>query len=66
MISTPREKRLCYKRLEDLEPDQYKTSLEDYHTGGKIKVTRYADGTSRVHWGGPCGDTCYNEYGEEC
>lgn len=42
------------------------TSLESNNSGGKTKVTRYDDGSSTVHHGGPVGDVSYNKFGEEC
>lgn len=30
------------------------------------RVTRFSDGSSIRHCGGPCGDVKYNEFGEEC
>lgn len=35
-------------------------------TGGYYKVTNYSDGSSKRHGGGPVGDMCYDEFGEEC
>jgi len=43
-----------------------RTGYEPNNTGGKTRVTRYSDGSSTVHHGGPVGDTQYNEFGEEC
>ena len=54
------------------EPDeeyegQYKvTKTESDQTGGTVDVTYYKNGKSTVHWGGPCGDSHYDENGEEC
>lgn len=58
--------RLCYQDQDNLERSDYTTKYERDNTGGKIKVTRYADGTSKYHFGGPCGSQCYDENGEEC
>ena len=41
-------------------------SWEDNNTGGQVEVTRWRDGSSTVHHGGPCGPMSYNKYGEEC
>lgn len=38
----------------------------EHVNGTKVPVTRYRDGSSTVHWGGPCPDTHYDAYGEEC
>lgn len=34
--------------------------------GDDISVTNYSDGSSTYHFGGPCGNVSYNEFGEEC
>lgn len=51
---------------ESYEGEYSITRMEDNGTGGKVKVTRYADGSSTVHWGGPCGPMHYDKFGEEC
>lgn len=56
---------LCYRDLEDLYEGDYKRGIEKGITGEDLEVIRYADGTSKVIWGGPCGSTCYDENGEE-
>lgn len=43
-----------------------KTRWENDNTGGKVKVTRYSDGSSTYHFGGPCGSQDYDEFGNEC
>ena len=40
--------------------------MEDNGTGGKVRVKRFSDGSSRVEWGGMGGTVCYDEFGEEC
>jgi len=45
---------------------EYTEEYEDTHTGDKVLVRRYKNGRSTVYWGGPCGSTDYDEYGEEC
>ena len=50
----------------DGERGDYYTSVERTHTGSTITVDYYKDGRSTVHWGGPCGSTDYDEFGEEC
>ena len=44
----------------------YTEEYEDDNTGGKVLVRRYTNGHSRVYWGGPCGPTDYDAFGEEC
>jgi len=34
--------------------------------GTKVRVTNYSDGSTTYHHGGPAGDSCYNENGDEC
>lgn len=60
------QNKMCYQDHENLSPDDYTTKNVRNNTGGYNKITYYSDGTSTVHWGGPCGSTNYNEYGEEC
>lgn len=42
------------------------TEKERVLTGVEIEVTRYSDGSSTHHFGGPCGSVNYDEFGEEC
>lgn len=35
-------------------------------SGSETEVTYYSDGSSTVHFGGPCGPSNYDENGEEC
>lgn len=44
----------------------YQRAKESDNTGGEVEVTRYRDGSSTVHWGGPCSPTNYDANGEEC
>lgn len=37
--------------------------LVDDNTGGKVRVTYHRDGSSTVHWGGPCGDQEFDRDG---
>ncbi len=57
---------LCRENKDYLESTDYKETYVDDHTGGKTRVTRYRDGTSTFHYGGPCGKVNYDQYGEEC
>lgn len=50
----------------DLYEEYGKTRMERTPSGSEVAVTRYEDGSSTVHWGGPCGSTSYDENGEEC
>lgn len=50
----------------DFVDPQLKEVYEKTPTGGEVQVTRYSDGSSTVHFGGPCGPQNYNEFGEEC
>lgn len=54
-----------YTTGDDAEYGDSETNWESDGTGGEVEVTRRSDGSSTVHWGGPCGSTNYNEYGEE-
>jgi len=43
-----------------------KTGKERTISGSDVEVTRYSDGSSTYHHGGPCGSSDYDENGEEC
>ena len=58
--------KMCYKSHDDLDESDYTTKSVRNNTGGYNKITYYADGTTTVHWGGPCGSTSYDENGQEC
>lgn len=57
--------RFCESQF-DGDRGGYYTETVRTHTGSSVTVDRYENGRSRVHWGGPCGYTDYNEFGEEC
>jgi hypothetical protein len=57
---------MCYRDRENMNRDDFEEGYEDDNTGGKVRVSRYSDGTTTVHHGGPCGDSHYDENGEEC
>lgn len=59
------ESRLCNQDREKMERQDY-SERKERNNGSDISVTRYRDGSSTVHWGGPCGSTNYDEFGEEC
>ena len=61
-----RTKTPMYERPDDISREDVHTSYESDNAGGKVEVSRYSDGTSTVHWGGPCGSSNYDEYGREC
>lgn len=53
------------------EDDDIKNSkIIDIQKGTKkdsfIQRTIYEDGSTTVYWGGPCGSSNYDEFGEEC
>ena len=50
----------------DTEPEDEYSKWEDNGIGGKVFVTRKVNGQLIMHWGGPCRDEYYDEYGEEC
>lgn len=58
------ERPMC-NRPDEVSDEDRRSGFER-HNGTDFKVTRYSDGTSTVHHGGPCGDTHYDENGEEC
>ena len=35
-------------------------------SGGKVRTTQYADGSTTYHFGGPCGSVSYDKFGNEC
>lgn len=57
---------MCYENNENLELTDYKRRHENDNTGSQVEVTRYKDGTSTYHFGGPVGIVHYDENGEEC
>ena len=59
--------RQCYESEDDLsDEDIVSDKYEPTPTGGKVRVKRFRDGSSSVHWGGPCGVAYYDEFGREC
>jgi len=51
------------------DDDRRRTKTDTFRngsTGSQERVTRYPDGSSTRHGGGPAGDTRYNDQGEEC
>jgi len=60
------EKKMCYSSRDSFSREDFEERMVDDGTGGKVEVIYYSDGTSTVHWGGPCGDSHYDEFGEEC
>lgn len=54
---------MCNRREND--DDDYYEKTEKWQ-GEDLRTTVYSDGSSTVHWGGPCGSTQYDAYGEEC
>ena len=56
MSSRPKEEKDRFDR------DDYREAVDRNGT----KTIHYKDGSSTVHWGGPCGSTNYDQNGEEC
>ena len=56
------------KSREDKRFQDSRSSKETIKTsgGGEVDVTTYSDGSSKVHFGGPCGSVDYDEFGREC
>lgn len=54
-----------YDPSKDYEPDHHTRKRESWQ-GHDEEVTRFKDGSSIRHGGGPCGDMHYDENGEEC
>ena len=50
----------------DVSEWDYSRNWESDNTGGKVEVTRYADGSSTYHFGGPCGPIHFDSNGEMC
>lgn len=57
---------MCLWDEDEVDPLDRRTEYEDDTTGGKEKITRFADGSSIRHCGGPAGPMYYDKYGEEC
>jgi len=57
---------MCHAPIETLDQSDYSTGKERTPSGNEVEVTRFSDGSSKVHFGGPCGSQTYDEYGEEC
>lgn len=60
------KKKMCYMDLEELSPDDYVDGWENGISGTPEHITRYADGTTTRHGGGPAGPMHYDKYGNEC
>lgn len=61
-----RKEPLCYKDRDELQQSDYSEGWESDGIGGKVRVTRFRDGSSTYHRGGPCGDQHSDRYGNEC
>lgn len=49
------------------EKEHYKTTREDGGPNDDFQTKiHYQDGSTTVYWGGPCGSSQYDEFGEEC
>ena len=55
----------AYDPSKSYDRDHHSTK-EFYWQGHKERVTRFKDGSSIHHGGGPCGDMHYDENGDEC
>lgn len=62
-----RRKPMCkeYDPNRSYDPDHHSTEEFEWQ-GHTERVTRFKDGSSIRHGGGPCGPTKYDENGEEC
>lgn len=60
------DKKLCNQDIDKLSKGSFSTKKEKTPSGTSVEVIRFKDGSSKVKWGGPCGSTNYNEFGEEC
>lgn len=65
MELTRNKKPMCDTPTEELSIFDYSTKMEDSPTGGKMKVTRFSDGSTTYHGGGPGGPISFDEYGRE-
>ncbi len=54
------------RRDKDYFDSKSKRSKEKGLVNDDVEVTRYSDGSSTYHHGGPAGDMSYDEFGEEC
>lgn len=66
MVSFKNPNPISSRPSRDRTEDDVSVRTKERHNGADIDVTYYKDGSSKVHWGGPCGSTSYDEYGEEC
>ena len=57
---------MCNLPEEDVSDEDRSEAYVKGITSEKHRVTYYKDGSSTHHWGGPCGPTNYDEFGEEC
>ena len=57
---------MCHRDLGDLDREDYRDGWEVGPSGQEEHVTRYADGSSKVHGSGPAGPMFYDKYGNEC
>lgn len=65
MYNSKRPLSRTYDPNKSYDQGHHKTEEFDWQ-GHKERVTRFRDGSSIRHGGGPCGDTHYDENGEEC
>ena len=57
---------MCNRPDDEIADEDKITRYERNNTGGKTEVTRYSDGSSTYHHGGPCGPSSFDANGEEC
>lgn len=51
---------------DDVPPENSNRKKERMASGEEVEVTRYSDGSSTYHFGGPVGSARFNADGEEC
>lgn len=66
MRNAETKRRLCYKYADELSSDDVVSREKGGKNDAFIERIHYVDGSAKVFWGGPCGSSCYDEFGEEC
>lgn len=68
MYSSDREENEAQKSIRDksYRSDGAERKKEKTSSGSEVEKTYFTDGSSITHNGGPIGDTCADELGNEC
>lgn len=59
-------KPICNERDSDSKSEKISKIEKGNKDTAYESIVYYSDGSCKVNWGGPCGSTNYDKYGEEC